>query len=247
MIERNIRLVLAYDGTDFSGWQRQTGRRTVQGELEKALETMHQHPVAVAGAGRTDAGVHAAGQAANFYTSIAHIPANRFVPALNGVLPSDIRILDAGDMPSDFHARFTAQSRTYRYQFICGRYGLPSELRYALQLWRYPRIEMLNDYARLLHGEIDCSLFAAASDASHSRYRNVHNAYFFVQGQVLVFEITANAFLRTMVRSIVGTLLFYEEHNLALSALARIIASGDRRRAGPTVRPSGLFLWKVAY
>jgi tRNA pseudouridine38-40 synthase len=248
---QNIRLLVAYDGTDFSGWQRQERRqersRTAQGTLEDALEKIHKHPVALTGSGRTDAGVHAAGQVANFHTDINSIPAERFVPALNSILPRDIRILDARAAPEDFHARFDAKSRSYRYHLICGRPALPHELRYSLQLWRRPSLELLNAYARIFRGELDCSLFARPGDPSRSRSRYFFNAAFFTQGDSLVFEIQANAFLWKMARSMAGTLLHYEEKGTSPEAVKAIIASGDRNLAGPTVPPNGLFLWKVDY
>ncbi|GHV81642.1 tRNA pseudouridine synthase A [Spirochaetia bacterium] len=247
---RNIKLIVAYDGTDFSGWQRQSGEhrnRTVQGCIEDALAKLHKKPVPLTGSGRTDAGVHAVGQAANFYTDIRNMDAARFVPALNGLLPQDVRIMDAAETLPGFHARFDAKSRTYRYHFICGRHALPTETRFALQLWRRPRLDLLNDYARLLRGELDCSLFANPKDPGKSRYRYIYRVYFFVQGDTLIFEITANAFLWKMVRSIAGTLLHYEERNLPASALQDLIAKGDRRLAGPTLPPQGLFLWKIEY
>jgi len=244
---RTIKLLIAYDGTDFCGWQRQDGSRTVQGVVEGALETMHRHPVAVTGSGRTDSGVHAAGQVAHFHTDIASIPAPRFVPALNGLLPQDVRVLEASEAPADFHARFDARARTYRYFFICGRHALPHESRYALQLWRHPRVDLLNAYCRLLLGERDCSLFAASGDASKSRSRYIFHAAFFTEGARLVFEISANAFLWKMVRSIAGTFLHYEERGTLSEQLRDIIASGARGQAGPTLPPQGLFLWKVEY
>jgi tRNA pseudouridine38-40 synthase len=247
---RNIRLLIAYDGTDFSGWQRQNGERgnrTVQGIVEDALEKIHKHSVPLTGSGRTDAGVHAAGQVANFYTDISGMGAERFVPALNSILPRDVRILESGETVSDFHARFDAKSRIYRYHCICGRPGLPHELRYSLQLWRRPRIALLNDYARLLLGERDCSVFASPSDPSKSRSRHISQACFFVRGDALIFEIAANAFLWKMVRSIAGTLLHYEERGVSPEAFKDIAASRDRNLAGPTLPPQGLFLWKIEY
>jgi tRNA pseudouridine38-40 synthase len=253
---RNIRLLIAYDGTDFSGWQIQ-GRgnphgsgersRTVQGLIVDALAKIHQKEIILTGAGRTDAGVHAAGQAAHFFTSIKGMDASRFVPALNGLLPRDIRILEARETLADFHARFDARSRTYRYCMICGRPALPHENRYALQLWRRPRLNLLNDYARLLHGEMDCSLFASPRDPSLSRFRYIFEALFFVQQDMLFFEIRANAFLWKMVRSIVGTLLYYEEKGLPPGEFKKLLASGERKRAGPTAPPQGLFLQKIEY
>ncbi|MDR2134812.1 MAG: tRNA pseudouridine synthase A [Treponema sp.] len=261
---RNIRLLVAYDGTGFSGWQRQEcrtagagrsgpaagnrgGVRTVQGEIEAALEKIHRHPVILTGSGRTDAGVHAAGQVANFHTDIKNMPPERFVPALNTFLPQEIRILEAAETRRDFHARFDARLRTYRYHFVCGRRALPHESRYSLQLWRHPNPELLNAYGRLLLGERDCSLFAGAGDRSASRSRYISGAVFFVEGGRLVFEISANAFLWKMVRSVAGTFLYYEERKTPPGDLAAVIASGNRGLAGPTLPPRGLFLWKVGF
>jgi tRNA pseudouridine38-40 synthase len=278
---RNIRLLIAYDGTDFSGWQRQGAcsarsnspqgvlgqdnsrheglprnctaqsnvrqYRTVQGVIEEALERIHKRKIVLTGAGRTDAGVHAAGQTANFYTPVHRMAAERFVPALNGLLPQDLRILKAAECRSDFHARFDAKSRSYRYYFICGRPGLPHELRYSLQLWRRPSVNRLNGYARRLLGELDCGVFASPGDKSLSRSRYISRAHFFTQGDSLVFEICANAFLWKMVRSIAGTLLHYEEKGLSEEALGEIITSRSRSKAGPTLPPKGLFLWHIDY
>jgi tRNA pseudouridine38-40 synthase len=211
------------------------------------LEKLHKRPVNLLGSGRTDAGVHAAGQVANFYTPIKAMEAERFVPALNSLLPQDVRILEARETRPEFHARFDAKSRTYRYQLVSGRAGLPHELRYALQLWRRPRLSVLNGYARQLLGERDCSLFALPRDRSESRNRYISGAHFFTQGDSLIFELTANAFLWKMVRSIVGTLLYYEEKNLSPQEFRTILESGQRPLAGPTAPPRGLFLWKIAY
>jgi tRNA pseudouridine38-40 synthase len=255
---RNIKLLIAYDGTDFSGWQRQSDNiekaetaRTVQGEIERALEKIHGQTVDLTGSGRTDAGVHAQGQAANFYTNIDSIPAEKFVPALNTLLPRDIRILSACETAPEFHARFSALSRAYRYHFICGRTALPHESRYNLQLWRYPQIQTLNAYGRLLIGETDCTIFAGAGDSAlvlgKSKNRYIHSAYFFMEECRLIFEIRANAFMRKMVRSIAGTFLHYEEKGEPPEKLREIIAGGDRSLAGPTLPPQGLFLWKVEF
>nr|AGS54094.1 tRNA pseudouridine synthase A [uncultured bacterium contig00007] len=247
---RNIKLIVAYDGTDFNGWQRQDGddsARTVQGVIEGALEKMHGQAVNLTGSGRTDSGVHAAAQAANFYTGIESISAERFVPALNTLLPQDVRVLEASEAEQSFHARFSAKSRSYRYHFICGRAALPHESRYNLQLWRFPQIETLNAYGRLLCGETDCSIFAAASDTSKSKNRYIYSCRFFSGANSLIFEVRANAFLRKMVRSLAGTFLHYEEKGTSAEEMRQIIASGERAAAGPTLPPQGLFLWQVEY
>lgn len=243
---RNIRLTISYDGTDFAGWQRQKGDRSVQEELEKALATMHGHAVPTSGAGRTDSGVHAHGQVANFYTDIARIPAERFVPALNRLLPRDMRILEAADAPFDFHARFDARLRRYRYFTLVGQ-GDPWRLRYAHQLFRRPNVAVLNDMASKLLGETDFTSLSSAQDASLSRFRCVHEASFRWEGDFLVFQIAANAFLWRMVRSIVGTILYFEAEGRAGADMAALIAARDRRLAGPTAPARGLFLWNVEY
>jgi tRNA pseudouridine38-40 synthase len=246
---RNIKLLIAYDGTDFCGWQRQEGgrERTVQGVIEEALEKMHGRHINLTGSGRTDSGVHAVGQVANFYTGIKSIAAGRFAPALNGLLPQDARVIESCETASGFHARFSACMRTYRYHFICSTAILPHERRYNLRLRRFPNLEVLNAYGRLLLGERDCSLFAGAGDTCKSMSRYIYRSSFFMEGGRLIFEISANAFLRKMVRSIAGTFLHYEEKGTPLEKLRGLIASGERRLAGPTLPPQGLFLWKVDY
>ncbi|MDR2097650.1 MAG: tRNA pseudouridine(38-40) synthase TruA [Spirochaetaceae bacterium] len=248
---RNIRLTVAYDGTDFSGWQRQTNDRSVQQTVEDALGKIHKAPSVINAAGRTDAGVHAAGQTANFYSPVTGMKAESYVPALNGLLPPDVRILEAREAPERFHARFDAVLRRYRYHFICGRRALPHERRYAVDLFRYPDVNLLNEYARLLHGETDCSLFASPSDSTLKRggstFRFISQAYFFTSADSLIFEISANAFLWKMVRSIAGTLLYYESRRLPCAAFRELLIEGDRLKAGPTAPPRGLFLWNVEY
>jgi len=244
---RNIKLLIAYDGTDFFGWQRLASNRTVQGVIENALEKIHKRPVPLTGSGRTDTGVHASGQVANFYTSIHSMEAGRFVPALNSLLPRDVRVLQACQMGHDFHARFDARLRTYRYYFITRPQALPWELRYAWHLRRQPDIRLLNEYTRLFRGEMDCSSFAVPGDKSKSRSRYISGAHFLVEGDTLVFEISANAFLWRMVRSVAGTLIRCEENGLSTGALQRIIDGRNYALAGPTAPPEGLFLWKIDY
>jgi tRNA pseudouridine38-40 synthase len=253
-MNRNIKLIIAYDGTDFSGWQSQSSHlkktRTVQGVIEQALEKMHGEPVNLTGSGRTDAGVHAAGQVANFFSSMDSVPACRFALALNSLLPQDVRILDSCEAENNFHARFSAVSRKYRYYFIHGAV-LPHERRYNLRLSRFPRLDILNSYGRILQGETDCSIFAGAGDsaliAGKSTHRYIYNACFYVEGNRLVFEICANAFMRKMVRSVAGTFLHYEETSTPPEKLRDIIAGAQRSLAGPTLPPHGLFLWDVKF
>lgn len=248
---RAIRLTVAYDGTDFSGWQRQKNGRSVQEELEKALSKMHGHEIRITGAGRTDAGVHAMGQVAGFFTDIRSIPADRFVLALNKLLPRDVRVMASEEAPADFHARFDASLRRYRYFMLCGGTPDPFSLRYAHWIPRTPRLEVLNAMAAVLLGEHDFSTFASAQDASPSRSRHISESSFWYEGTRLVYQIAGNAFLWKQVRSTVGTLLELEQiaenaaHGRAL--MKDLLESRDRTRAGATAPAQGLFLWNVEY
>jgi len=248
---RTIRLELAYDGTDFSGWQRQSSDRSVQGELEAALAEMHGHEVAVTGAGRTDAGVHARGQVAHFRSDIARIPAERFVPALNRLLPRDLRVMASAEADPDFHARYDARLRRYRYFVACGTAD-PFRLRYAHQLFRRPQVASLNAMAATILGERDFTTFSAARDKATNRSRFVHEASWRWEGDCLVFEVAANAFLWRMVRSLVGSMLHFEaasggSRDRASALMAEALEARDRGAAGPTAPARGLFLWSVEY
>jgi tRNA pseudouridine38-40 synthase len=248
---RAIKLVLAYDGSDFSGWQRQKNGRSVQEELEKALAKMHGHEIRVTGAGRTDAGVHAMGQVAGFYTDIRSIPADRFVPALNKLMPRDVRVLSSEEAPPDFHARFDASLRRYRYFLVCGSTPDPFALRYAHCIPYYPRVAVLNAAAAVVLGEHDFSTFASAQDKSESRSRHISESVFFFEGGRLVYQVAGNAFLWRQVRSLVGSFLEIErsaENPAQGEALMReLLESRDRGRAGATAPACGLFLWNVEY
>lgn len=246
-----VQLVVAYDGTEFGGWQRQKNARSVQEELEKALHTIHGHPVKLTGAGRTDAGVHALGQVAGFFSDIPTMPVERFKPALNSLLPKDIRVMSASPAPGDFHARFDASLRRYRYFILCGSRQDPFRNRYAWCISRQPSLARLNAMAGVLIGEHDFSAFASAGDSSLSRSRFVQESYFWNEGESLVYQVAANAFLWRMVRSLVGTMIFFEARTgseaEAASLMRDILREGDRKKAGPTAPPEGLFLWNVEY
>ncbi|VBB41179.1 tRNA pseudouridine synthase A [uncultured Spirochaetota bacterium] len=251
MSTKAVQLVVAYDGTDFGGWQRQKNARSVQEELEKALQTIHGHPVKLTGAGRTDAGVHALGQVAGFFSDIPTIPVERFKVALNSLLPKDIRVMGASPAPGDFHARFDASLRRYRYFVLCGSRQDPFRNRYAWCISRQPALAKLNAMAEVLVGEHDFSAFASAGDSSLSRSRFVQESYFWYEGESLVYQVAANAFLWRMVRSLVGTMLFFEAKTSsqaeASDLMRGILEGGDRKKAGPTAPPEGLFLWNVEY
>ena len=256
---RNILLTISYDGTDFCGWQRQDDKdggeanRTVQGEVEKALEKLHKEKITLYGSGRTDSGVHALGQAANFYTPIDSIPAENFVRALNAFLPDDIRILESVEVPEDFNARKSATSRMYRYFISLGNAVCANNARYSWYVPNYePDLNRLNKYCECLKGEIDCASFAASGDDSVSTNRYIDGARFFIQKDIwgqdlLVFEIEANAFLWKMVRTLSGTLVNLDKAAAPEDSLKKILESHDRTQAGVTAPPTGLFLYKIKF
>lgn len=252
---RNILLTISYDGTDFCGWQRQDkadkGKpvRTVQGEIEKALEKIHKAHVNLTGSGRTDSGVHAFAQAANFFSSIDSIPEEKFSVALNSLLPSDIRIMSSKEVSKDFSARFSATSRTYRYFFHTGN-PLASEMRFVWPIYRKPNLDVLNKMASFLKGEVDCASFAAAGDKSLSTCRYIDGARFYFDEknpEILVFEITANAFLWKMVRTLAGSFLFFEKSGKSPEYFKEVLDAKDRSKAGPTAPANGLFLYKISF
>lgn len=256
---QNVLLKVSYDGTDFCGWQRQDNAgggeafRTVQGEIEKALFKIHKFPVSLYGSGRTDSGVHALGQAANFYSTIDNMPAGNFVHALNAFLPSDIRILESVKVDDDFNARKSATSRIYRY-FIAYENQTPANnSRFTWHVKKYePNLERLNHFAGCLRGELDCAAFAASGDESVSTNRYIDDAFFFVQKDIwgnnlLVFQIEANAFLWKMVRTLTGTLVNLDKNNQPLDSMQKILDSKDRTKAGVTAPPTGLFLYDIKF
>ena len=256
---RNILLSVSYDGTDFCGWQRQDNinggeaQRTVQGELEKALFKMHKTPINIYGSGRTDSGVHALAQAANFYSPIESIPAENYVRALNAFLPQDIRILNAKDVDEDFNSRKSATSRVYRYFISFGETYPASSSRYIWHVKNYvPNLERLNKLSECLRGEIDCASFAASGDESVSTHRYLNDAHFFMQkdmwgNDILVFQIEANAFLWKMVRTLTGTLVTLDKTNAPLDSMKKILNAKNRVKAGVTAPPTGLFLYEIKF
>lgn len=255
---RNILLTISYDGTDFCGWQRQEkhgkeAERTVQGEIEKVLHKIHKQKVDLHGSGRTDSGVHAFGQAANFFSPIDSIPAKNYIKALNTFLAQDIRILDAKEVEQDFDSRFSATSRIYRY-FISFDEAIPANnSRFVWHVRNYkPNLERLNNFCSCLKGEIDCASFAASGDESVSTNRYIDNAEFFIQKDIfgndlLVFQIEANAFLWKMVRTLTGTLINLDKFDAPQDSMEKILIAKDRTKAGVTAPPTGLFLYKICF
>jgi tRNA pseudouridine38-40 synthase len=247
MAERNIKLTLAYDGTDFLGWQLQKKGRTVQGVMQEGLARMHGHPVHVLAAGRTDSGVHATGQVANFFSDIDSIVPVRFRDAVNAYLPPDVRVIASEEVGERFHARRSARLRVYRYYTLCGPVLLPHLRKYRHWVRRDLDVVRMNEMASVLTGEHDFTCFSAEGDANKSKVRHVRTSAFHVEGDTLVYTIAAGSFLWKMVRTIIGTFLMLEEQGLGAREMRLIIESGSRSNAGGTAPPRGLFLERVVY
>lgn len=257
---RTITLTVAYDGTRYVGWQRQAEGTSIQGLLEAALARIDGRPVAVTGAGRTDAGVHALGQVASF--ELAHqLPLDALVRAVNARLPEDVRVREAEEKPAGFHARYSAIGKTYRYRIRTGPYADPFDYRFA---WHVPQRLVVPEMATALdaiEGRHDFSAFQATGSDVKTTVRTVTRVALRsvvagpgwpfappdAVGALLEVEISADGFLRHMVRTIVGTLVEVGRGRRPASDMARVIGSRDRAQAGPTAPPHGLFLVGVEY
>jgi tRNA pseudouridine38-40 synthase len=244
---RNIRLILAYDGTEFSGWQVQNNARTVQGDIEEALERMHGRPVRIQGAGRTDSGVHASGQVGNFFSDLDSIDPVRWHIALNSYLPPDVRALASSEAAETFNAKNDARQRVYRYYLYAGVVGPPHLRLYCWKIRRRPDLRALNALASVFLGEHDFTTFAAAGDLSRSKVRRVDTACFFPEGPYICFKVAASSFVWKMVRSMLGTILECEQKAVPPAALAEALRARDRSRAGMSAPARGLFLERVKY
>jgi tRNA pseudouridine38-40 synthase len=254
---RTIKLTLAYDGTDFAGWQRQANERTVQAVLEDALAPIENGTVTATGAGRTDSGVHAAGQVATVRLQSAIDP-DALGRALNATLPDDVRVLEIAEVPPAFNARFDARQKTYHYWISNGPAMPPSLRRYA---WHIPQpidLHATRAAAASLIGEHDFAAFQAAGSEVKTTVRTIFESTIReldtgplspVPGGVrlLRYEVSGSGFLRYMVRTIVGTLADVGRGRLSPGEMAEILQSRDRARAGATAPPHGLTLWSVHY
>lgn len=246
---RTLRLTVQYDGTDYVGWQRQAAGTSIQGLLEDALVPIEKGRVVVHGAGRTDAGVHALGQVASVSLA-AGIPAERLARALNAVLPTAVRVSAATEAAADFHARFDATGKVYEYRFLNGPYASPFLRRYALHVQPSLDIDAMRTAALTLIGEHDFAAFQAAGSDVHTSIRTVRRLEWRGGGgpeEPLVMTVEGDGFLRHMVRNIAGTMLEVGLGRQPAAAMAGILASRDRSRAGRTAPPHGLVLREVLY
>ncbi len=242
----NYKITIEYNGTNFFGWQKQEGLRTVQGELERAIKTLSGQDVTVEGCGRTDKGVHALGQVASFEMD-SKIPLKNLKTALNDLLPADIRIKKVETAAPDFHARFSAKRKTYRYVVQVG--GQRSAIKYGTCAF-YPylvNLSAMQSASKLLLGKHNFKGFCSTNTNVTNFEREIYNISISKRGSVYTFEVTGNGFLYNMIRIIVGTLLDVGRGHLPEENIAKALKSGERKYAGVTMEPNGLFLKNVQY
>lgn len=243
---RHIRLVVEYDGTDLCGWQRQANGPTVQQHLEEALAQLLTHEAPVVGASRTDAGVHARGQVASFRTERS-IPLVGIRRGLNSLLPDAIAIRDAAEVPDAFHARFSATGKHYRYTILTRRDRSP---RWRHRAWHHPdplALPAMVAASRALIGEHDFSAFRAAGCSAKTPVRRIESIAVTRDQDLVEVDVRGNAFLRNMVRILVGTLVEVGSGARTVAEVAEILESRDRVRAGLTAPAQGLELVEVRY
>jgi tRNA pseudouridine38-40 synthase len=252
---RVLLLLLAFDGTDFAGWQRQKDDPTIQGEIESKLARMTGEAITLHGAGRTDAGVHALGMTASFETESA-IPCEGFRLGLNSLLPPAIRVLFVMERETGFHARLNAKGKSYLYRLTAGGVGLPTERLYSYHLAQAPALEIMQQCLALLVGKHDFSAFEATGsrDLGYQGGRGAVRRIFRSELRVgegvpqhLTIELAGDGFLRHMVRNIVGTVLEAGRCRMTVADFAAVLAGRDRAAAGPTAPARGLFLKEVYY
>lgn len=236
------KLIVEYDGTDFAGWQVQPDVRTVQAEVKRALETVLRHPVRVTGAGRTDTGVHALGQVVSFESSEDVAAQTR---SLNGVLPEDVVIREAVSAPDGFHARFDAIRRHYRYRL--NRVDTAVERRTSWTVRPAPDVDAMRAAAGRLVGLRDFASLATAMEPGETTECDLQRVELREENDIVNVEVTANRFLRKMVRTLVGTLLEVGWGKHPPEWIDEMLDARSRRSAGPVIPPTGLFLVGVDY
>ena len=241
-----FKLTLEYDGSRYHGWQVQPGLQTLQAEVQGAIQQIIQAPIAVTAAGRTDAGVHALGQVAGFTTSSA-LSAAEWARALNGLLPADIAVRSVEVAPETFHARFNAKSKLYRYRILARQHRSALDRH---RFWHIPYaldVEAMRTASRSLIGRHDFSSFQGSPTDTENAVCEISLLELMRDAEELAIEIQADRFLKQMVRNIVGTLVEVGRGKIQAGAVEEILAAQDRRKAGPTAPPQGLYLVRVDY
>ena len=243
---RRIKLIVAYDGTNYHGWQFQPGSSTIEGELNKHLSELFKEKITVIGASRTDAGVHALCNVAVFDTN-ARIPAQRVAYALNQRLPEDIRIRKSEEVSEDFHPRKQVTRKTYEYKILNEEFANPMERLYAYFTYVPLDETKMQEAARCLIGEHDFASFCAAGSTAETTIRTIHDITVERNGTMISIKVTGNGFLYNMVRIIAGTLMEAGNGRIAPKQVKEILEARDRTKAGPTAPAKGLTLYRYQF
>ena len=242
----NIKVVLEYDGRDFAGWQQQAQGRTVEAELKRALRAITGQDHKVYAAGRTDAGAHAEGQVVSFQTD-GRISPRRLVAALNAKLPADVAVLSADEMPDEFHARYSARWRRYRYRYL-DRPSRPALERGRCWQIRGPLdVDAMSQAAKALVGRHDWTSYCSASEPADARVREMRSATVLRRGDVVELELVAEGFLRGLARSIAGAVAEVGRGRRPPEWVGEVLRARDRRKAAKTAPAWGLTLMEVLY
>ena len=243
---RRIRTILSYDGTDYVGWQTQNNGVAVQEVVEKAILEVTGQSVSLQGSGRTDSGVHARAQVAHFDTGV-RMAADKFAIALNTHLPADIRVLYSEEVSPDFHARFSAKEKQYRYFVQTGPHADVFARKYSLHAYMPLDVDRMNQAAALVVGTHDFSAFMSTGREVESAVRTVSLSRWEKQGKFLIYTVQGNGFLYNMVRILVGTMVGMGSGRIPADSMEKALSSLSRKDAGPTAPPHGLVLWRVKY
>ncbi|MBU0683971.1 MAG: tRNA pseudouridine(38-40) synthase TruA [Candidatus Omnitrophota bacterium] len=243
---RNIKLTIAYDGTNYKGWQLQKNGTTIQGKIEEAIEKTFKKKHRIYSAGRTDSGVHAQGQIAHFKTSVP-VPMNKIPSIINTVLPPDIAIKNAKKVSTDFHAQFDAKQKHYRYYILNSLKREAFKERYAWRVSYNLNVSLMREAAKALIGKHDFKSFQAVDKRERLSVRNIFSITVKKQKAFIVIDIKGDGFLYNMVRNIVGTLVEIGRGYFSPESMMEILKSKNRKKAGPTAPAKGLFLMEVKY
>lgn len=243
---RNIKLIIAYDGTLYHGWQTQLNKATIQETLENAISIVMKEKIDLTGSGRTDSGVHALGQVANF-KAITKIPEDKIKIALNANLPADIRVLDSKDVHMDFNSRFDALDKTYMYQIYNDRVGNPFYAKYSCFIPQNLNIDKMEEALKIIVGTHDFKCFMASGSQTKTTIRSIYEASLTRDKNLIKINIKGNGFLYNMVRIVAGTLIDIGKGLLNISCIDEAFFKSDRSLLGHTAGPEGLFLMNVNY
>lgn len=243
---RNIKIIIEYDGTNFYGWQKQPGLRTVEGTIEESIKKILQENIKIIGAGRTDSGVHASGQVANFLSNTEN-KLNTILYRLNKILPEDIRIKSIKEVNKDFHARYKAKSKLYRYIIFNERISSPLNQLYSFHVPMKLNVSKMKKAKKYLTGKHDFSSFATSGSFTRDFIRTINKITIQKKGKFIHIKFKAKSFLRNMVRNIVGTLIEIGKGNISPESIKDILNVKDRRKIPKSASPQGLCLVKIEY